>query len=83
MGFGKWSPESMQDLKIRNALQAAKTGRIKDFACIREMMDADGKFRSRCDQQDVDSMCRKLSIVSQDLQVWRVQYDALLKDSNT
>ena len=79
MGFDRWSRESMQDLKIRNALQGAQAGRIKEFAFIREMMDADGQFRSKYDRQDVDSMCRKLNILSQDLQEWRIQYDALPK----
>lgn len=82
MGFGRWGRESMQDLQIRNALQAAKDGRIQEFAFIRKMMNTDGQFRSMCDRLDVDSMCRKLNIVGSDLQEWCIQYDALPQDSN-
>ncbi len=82
MGSGRWNPDRLYDIKIQNALQGAQAGRIQEFAFIREMMDTDGRFRSMCDRLDVESMCRKLSILSQDLQAWRIQYDALPQGSN-
>lgn len=81
--FGRNYDEKARQRSFKADLEAAlfalKRGEIQRYQFIRGWQDASGKSWSGFERDAIKRICYQLGISDEQLEVWRVQYDALPK----
>lgn len=82
--FGRNYDEKTRQISFKADLEAAlfalKRGEIKRYKFIRGWQDASGKFWAGYEKDVIMRACYQLGISAEQLEAWRIEYDALPKE---